>query len=193
MKLGAFVFAAVTLLSAAPHAASADKVVPPAVPPDLAVYSNEEAFLIAHAVGSQNYSCVPTTTGGVTWTLFGPQATLFAEDGGQIATHFLSANPIEGGLPRASWQDSRDTSTVWAAMTKAVIVDQTAIPWFLLRRVGMQYGPTYGDRFVQTTAIQRVNTIGGLAPSTGCAVPTDLGRKVLVPYEADYVFYRTRR
>jgi hypothetical protein len=35
-----------------------------------------------------------------------------------------------------------------------------------------------------------VNTSGGVAPSTGCASATDVGKKALVPYTADYFFYR---
>ena len=179
MKLGSLVLAAIAALGGAPGAAPLDKVVPPAVPSELAVYSNETAFLMAHAIGTQNYSCVPAANGGVAWTLFGPQATLFSDDGGQV-----------------SWQPSRDSSTVWAALssmsTDAAYVDPNAIPWFLLRTVGKQNGPTSGDRLTATTAVQRVNTVGGRAPATGCATATDLGRKVLVPYEADYVFYRAR-
>jgi hypothetical protein len=43
-----------------------------------------------------------------------------------------------------------------------------------------------------TTYIQRLNTTGGSAPTTGsptCAVSTDVGHQVLVPYTADYYFY----
>jgi uncharacterized protein DUF3455 len=42
----------------------------------------------------------------------------------------------------------------------------------------------------RTTFIQRVNTSGGIAPATGCALSTDVGKKTLVPYAADYIFYR---
>jgi hypothetical protein len=196
MKFGSLVFATIATVGAAVGAAPLDKIVPPAVPSELGVYSNETAFLMAHAVGSQNYSCLPSANGGVAWTLFGPQATLFSEDGGQEITHFLSANPEEAGLPRATWQHSRDSSAVWAGLaamsTDAAYVDPGAIPWFLLRTVGKQTGPTSGDRLTQTTAIQRVNTAGGKAPANGCATPGDIGRKALVPYQADYVFYRAR-
>jgi hypothetical protein len=34
-----------------------------------------------------------------------------------------------------------------------------------------------------------VNTTAGVAPATGCALPTDIGNKAFVPYTADYVFY----
>ena len=196
MKFGSFVLAALTVLGAAPHAAMLDTVTPPAVPADLNVSSDESAFLIAHAAGSQNYVCLPTAAGGYAWVLFGPQATLFDDDGGQVITHFLSANPVESGLPRPAWQHSRDTSTVWAALVKSstdpAYVAPNSIPWFLLRPVGTQYGPEGGGRLTRTSAIQRVNTSGGLAPATGCAVATDAGRKALVPYSADYVFYRMR-
>jgi hypothetical protein len=39
--------------------------------------------------------------------------------------------------------------------------------------------------------VQRVNTSGGIAPAAdGCARAADIGRRALVPYTADYVFYR---
>jgi hypothetical protein len=41
-----------------------------------------------------------------------------------------------------------------------------------------------------TTWIQRVNTAGGIAPADGCSIAADVGKKILVPYLADYVFYR---
>ena len=197
MYAGSFLLAITTVLGAAvPTAAVLDQVTPPAVPADLNVNADETAFLIAHAAGTQNYVCLPTAAGGYAWVLFGPQATLFDDEGGQTMTHFLSANPVEGGLPRPTWQHSRDTSSVWAALVKSssdpAYVAPNSIPWFLLRPVGTQYGPEGGARLTRTTAIQRVNTLGGLAPSTGCAVSTDAGKKALVPYAADYVFYRVR-
>jgi hypothetical protein len=38
-----------------------------------------------------------------------------------------------------------------------------------------------------TTFIQRVNTVGGVAPATGCAASTDVGKKSFVPYAAEYI------
>ena len=34
---------------------------------------------------------------------------------------------------------------------------------------------------------------GGMEPTTGCTQPTDVGRLVLVPYTADYIFYKATR
>jgi Protein of unknown function (DUF3455) len=60
----------------------------------------------------------------------------------------------------------------------------------LLQAVGTQVGPTGGDTLAHTTFVQRLNTVGGSAPQTGCDNPTDVGRKQFVPYTADYFFYK---
>jgi hypothetical protein len=67
-----------------------------------------------------------------------------------------------------------------------------AIPWLLVGKVGDEDGPTGGDTLSVTTHIHRVNTAGGVAPSTGCASPADVGKRAFVPYKADYIFYRER-
>ena len=54
-------------------------------------------------------------------------------------------------------------------------------------------GPEDASPLTRTTFIQRVNTLGGLAPSTGCSVAADVGKKAFVPYEADYFFFRRKR
>ena len=56
--------------------------------------------------------------------------------------------------------------------------------------IGVEEGPTGGDALTRTTYIQRINTIGGTAPATGCSAAGNVGSKILVPYEADYIFYR---
>jgi hypothetical protein len=43
----------------------------------------------------------------------------------------------------------------------------------------------------QTAYIHRLNTSGGAAPSTGCALTSDIGALALVPYAADYFFYKS--
>jgi hypothetical protein len=169
-----------------------DRVTPPRVPTDVQVPHGNKPFLEGHAAGTQDYICLPS---GATfaWVFFAPQATLSADNSKQITTHFLSPNPFEGGTPRATWQHSRDTSVVWGATIGSSsdprFVRAGAIPWLLLQRVGSHDGPTNGDTLTVTTYIQRLNTVGGIAPSDGCAAATDVGKKVLVPYKADYFFY----
>jgi hypothetical protein len=115
---------------------------------------------------------------------------LFSDQREQLTTHFFSPNPVEGVIVRVTWQDSRDTSIVWAQAIASVSVTPNAIPWLLLQAVGAQVGPTGGDTLSGAKFVQRVNTFGGLAPSTGCELPTDIGNKAFVPYTADYVFYK---
>jgi hypothetical protein len=181
------------LAVALPLAARGERDTPPRVPADIQVEAGNRVFLEGHAVGTQNYICLPSGS-AFAWTLFGPQATVFNDHDRQVITHFLSANPQEGGLLRATWQHSGDTSAVWAqaiaSSSDPSFVAQGAIPWLLLRWVGDQDGPTGGDKLTATTFIQRLNTQGGVMPATGCALSTDAGKKAFVPYTADYIFYR---
>jgi lipid-A-disaccharide synthase-like uncharacterized protein len=174
-----------------PPIAAAD-IVPPPVPPNLQVPAGNQAFREGHAIGTQNYICLPSD-GSVAWTLVGPQATLFTHRFRQVITHFLSPNPDESGTPRATWQHSLDTSAVWAVAIASSsdpgFVAPGAIPWLLLQVVGAQPGPTNGHRLTATTFIQRVHTTGGVAPSTGCVAVTEVGQRAFVPYTADYIFY----
>lgn len=181
-----------SLICALPQAAQAQTVTPPIVPAGLEVDAPNQAFLVGHAFGTQNYECQPADSlGHVAWTLFTPQATLFNDQNEQIITHFNSPNPDEAAhVVRATWQDSTDTSMVWARAVAAATVDPNAIPWVKLVRVGARVGPTGGKTLSDTTFVQRVNTRGGLAPSTGCDTLPDVGKKAFVPYTADYFFYK---
>jgi hypothetical protein len=175
----------------------ADEITLPRMPEELEVEEGNVAFLVGHAAGTQNYVCLPSgsSSSGVAFSLFTPQATLFNDDDGQIITHFFSPNPDEDGRPiRATWEHSRDTSTVWAALDglsdDRQFVEEGAVAWLKLKVVGDEEGPTGGDKLTKTTFIQRLNTSGGLAPSIGCSSTADIGNRAFVPYTADYFFYR---
>ncbi len=185
------------------RAVKASEITPPPLPDGLApVPAGNKLFLGSHAIGTQNYVCKPSGA-GVAYVLFTPEATLFGDDGGQIITHFFSPNPnpsdpntdpkvVADGAIRATWQ-YKDTSAVWAKVHQpngAVTVDPTAIAWLTLDAVGTQKGPTGGDKLFGTTFVQRLNTTGGVAPSTGCSSISDVGNTAFVPYTADYFFYK---
>ena len=174
--------------------ARAEEVIPPQVPSSLTVPSGNVPYLVGHAVGTQNYACVPTDT-GIKWMLYTPQATLFDDFGEQMTTHFFSPNPLAPSEFLPTWQDSTDTSAVWvkavaAPYTGGDFVEPNAIAWLLLKVVTSVAGPTGGETLTATTYIQRLHTTGGSAPAKGCSKPLDLGKKVIVPYTADYYFYR---
>jgi hypothetical protein len=201
---------AATLAAALPQAAFAARIDVPAMPPNLVVPDGHHPFLVGHATGTQNYVCLPSASSstGVAYTLFTPEATLFNDDSKELITHFFSPNPFEqngnprlvaNGPIRATWQGT-DTSSVWAQVKKdefgkdesstdKAFVKTGAVAWLKLTTVGVQDGPTGGDRLSHTTFIQRLNTSGGVAPATGCASTLDLGNQAFVPYTADYFFY----
>jgi hypothetical protein len=196
---------AVAAMLSLPLPAHAGRVTPPPVPDKVQVPEGAEAFLVGHARGTQNYVCLPSGP-GFAWTLFTPEATLFRGSDKQIITHFFAPNPCEpnanarvvaDGAIRAAWQTS-DTSTVWAFVEQGhtatsasdpEFVAQGAVPWLLLTVVGAQDGPSGDDTLSETTFIQRLNTSGGVAPSSGCSALADVGRQAFVPYTADYFFY----
>src|SRR5688500_15132917 len=185
----------IALMLALPHAAQAQGVTPPPVPTEIDVQPPDEAFLLGRGFGTQNYECQPVSSlGRVDWVLFTPQATLFGDGDEQLITHFFSPNPIENGIVRVTWQDARDTSLAWGRVIEssvdATFVKPGAIPWLLIEKTGAQTGPTGGETLSRTTFIQRLNTDGGAAPSTGCDRPTDIGKREFVPYVADYFFYK---
>jgi hypothetical protein len=171
-------------------------------------------FLVGHAQGTQGYVCLPTAVGASTasWTMKPPrpEATLFQRFFGQdfqIITHFLSPdthpnefapNPLPFGS--ATWQSSLDSSKVWAAVlhnnsvpagSEPACPNTGSIPCLLLQAIGSDQGPTGGTILSKTTFVQRLNTKGGAAPSVGCFTAEDVGNQALVPYTADYYFYRS--
>jgi hypothetical protein len=184
------------------QAAHAEQITVPAVPGNLNVDEGNEVFLVGHGVGTQNYVCVPSTTSasGFAFSLFTPEATLFNKEGKQLITHFFSPNsdptvkPPEAGTIRVTWEDSRDSSRVWAMLleqsTDERFVQKDAVAWLKLQTVGTDEGTTGPGRLTKVTFIQRLNTAGGLAPKSGCSTFEDLGRRVFVPYSADYFFYQ---
>jgi hypothetical protein len=132
-----------------------------------------------HAVGVQIYTCVGTTSGdaGTTyaWTLKAPQATLYDASNQEAGTH--SAGPM--------WT-AKDGSSVTGMKVDQDTPNADAIPWLLLRAVS--HGATDGI-FSHVTYVQRVNTVGGKAPATGCDSSTSPTLEQRIDYSADYYFY----
>jgi hypothetical protein len=201
MQLCSIVLLTLIVTAARPLLAAEHDITPPPTPVDLRVSSDFKPFLLGHGVGTQNYICKPVGN-GFGFVLFTPEATLFNDEGKQLITHFFSPNPAEANTDptvvadrqiRVTWQDSQDTSSVWAKVkapsTDSAFVAQGAVAWLLLEVVGTTDGPRGVGALSKTKFIQRLNTSGGLAPSTGCASLADVGKQAFVPYTADYFFY----
>jgi hypothetical protein len=216
-SLAAFALLAVSGVHAQEKANDDDReqinfsLIPPVTPTAITPPEGSHLFLVGHAFGSQGYVCLPKD-GSVSWTVNGarPEATLFATFFGepiQIITHFLSHNddpkaPQPVAFGNATWQSSFDSSKVWASATPETTIaagtdascpNTGSIACLLLTAIGTEDGPTGGKILSKTTFIQRLKTKGGSAPAnpaTGCLTTSDVGHQVLVPYTADYLFYR---
>ena len=111
---------------------------------------------------------------GTSWIFVAPEAVLFADagDDGVVGIHF-------GG---PTWQ-SNSGSKVVGKLIDFCTPDPSAIPWVLLGAASTE-GPGIFDG---VTYVQRLNTVGGKAPTAPGDFPGQMAR---VPYTADYVFYR---
>jgi hypothetical protein len=144
----------------------------PTVPDQIKVDDGNKVFLVGHAVGVQIYTC-----NGSTWSSAVPRANLYDDNGKLIITHFRGP----------TWQ-ATDGSQAVGTVVDHVNLDQTAIDWVLLSTTTTP-GPD-GDRLVDTTFIQRINTTGGHTPPAADCNAATAGTVVEVPYTADYVFWK---
>jgi hypothetical protein len=153
----------------------------PSVPADIQAPSGTTLALKLRANGSQIYTCSATVgaaDAGTTyaWTFKAPDAKLFDDGGcGEVVSHY--AGP--------TWKWTADGSTVVGARIAQVNSPTGWIPWLLL---GAQSHAGTGV-FSSITYIQRVDTVGGVAPPAGCDA-SKLATDQAVPYTAYYYFYR---
>jgi hypothetical protein len=144
----------------------------PTVPPALAVPEGNKLAFHLDAIGVQIYGCQATATGPA-WVFSAPEARLLNHGGHVVGTHY--AGP--------TWE-AKDGSKVVGARVAGATVDPTAIPWLLLSAASHEGN----GRMQDVTFIQRLDTAGGLAPSTGCDAD-HVGAVVRVDYAATYFFY----
>jgi len=151
----------------------------PAMPEALKVGANETLALIASAKGVQIYECRAGKEPGAPdeWAFVAPEAELFNARGLHIGQH--GAGPY--------WQAADGSRTLGTAKARADAPSADAIPWLLLS--ARPDGPT--GTFSPITSVQRINTVGGKAPASGCN-SGKRGTTARVAYTADYLFYRTR-
>jgi len=150
------------------------------IPSDLKVPDGNKFVLQAFARGFQIYEVKRSATNPTvfSWVNIAPLADLYASPNftNQVIEHF--AGP--------SWEFIKGPEKgqkVVAARDKGITMDASAIQWLLLKTVDDLSTP--GNKI---TYIQRVCTVGGLAPTTG-ADEAHLGQRDSIPYTASYLFY----
>lgn len=151
---------------------------PAGVPATLAPPATESLKQKVSAVGVQIYICNAVPAGGYAWTFLAPQANLYNDDGKLVGTHFIGP----------TWQGN-DGSSVVAAKVAQAPGEAGAVPWLLLQA---KSHATEEGRFSDVTYVQRLSTVGGVAPTDTCDATHNLGAVVQVPYTTDYFFYETK-
>jgi hypothetical protein len=136
---------------------------------ELTVPAGNKVSHVLYADGVQIYRWT-----GTSWAFVAPEAELYANAGytGNVGFHY-------GG---PTWESNSGSKVVGTVLERCT-PDPTAIPWLLLKAVSSK-GPGI---FQKVTYIQRVNTVGGIAPA---APGNAVGDEVRVPYTTLYYFYR---
>lgn len=155
-------------------AVSAWAQVPVQIPDKIRGAANESLAMIVAAKGVQLYECRASKDAGTAdWVFVAPEADLFDASGKKIGKHY--AGP--------SWE-SFDGSKIVGTVKERIDAPQAdAIPWLLLTAKSL--GPD--GAFSSVTSVQRMSTVGGAAPKTGCS-SASVGQVARMPYTADYYF-----
>ena len=159
-------------------AAAAAACVPSLQVPTVLEPADASLALVAPARGVQIYECrvVRGQEDQYSWVFVAPEAKLYDRNGRIIGTH--AAGP--------TWQASDGSKVVGKLVARVDAPTADSIPWLLLSARSEGEGSFQG-----VTAIQRVNTLGGIAPSRPCNAQM-LGQQTGVHYTADYRFYIAR-
>ena len=128
-------------------------------------------------VGEITYQCNPKKdmAGQFEWVFVGPDAKLNDRSGKQVGKYYG---------PPATWE-SMDGSKITGTQLAVAPSSAGNIPLQLVKA-----NPAMGaGAMTGVTYIQRVATVGGVAPATACDAG-NAGSKQIVRYQSDYIFYK---
>jgi hypothetical protein len=146
------------------------------VPATVAVPAGSNPAMTLKGVGLLSYECraKPGSTDAFEWVFTGPDAQLQDMSGKQVGKYY--------GGPTWEHMDGSKVTGKQLAIAPAAAGN---IPMQLV-----QTSPAMGSgAFTGVTYIQRVNTMGGVAPAMPCDA-SKVSTKSTVKYSADYVFYK---
>ena len=128
-------------------------------------------------VGQITYECRAKAgaSDAFEWVFVGPDAKLMDRSGKQVGKYYG---------PPATWE-GMDGVKLTATQVAVAPAAPGSIPLQLVKA-----NPAMGNGMVSgTTYIQRVATMGGVAPAAACGA-ANMGAKQIVKYQADYIFWR---
>lgn len=147
------------------------------LPATVQVPAGNKVVMETVGVGEITYACNPKKdmAGQFEWVFVGPDAKLNNRSGKQVGKYYG---------PPATWE-SMDGSKLTGAQVAVAPSSAGNIPLQLVKA-----NPAMGaGAMTGVTYIQRVATMGGVAPAMACDAGT-VGSKQIVKYKADYIFYK---
>ncbi len=147
------------------------------LPDAVKVPAGHRVALETVGVGEITYECraKANAPGAHEWVFVGPQADLNARTGSKLGSYYG---------PPATWA-ANDGSKITGAQLAVAPAAAGSIPLQLVKA-----NPAVGSgAMAGVTYIQRVATRGGVAPASRCE-GADQGRKEIVKYQADYIFWK---
>ena len=151
---------------------------PANIAPALRAPANEAPAFVLNGNGVYIYQCrqAMLNPNAYEWAFVVPDATLY--EGTRSTARHATAGLYEA---------LSDRSSISGVVRSSQAAGAQNLPWVLLRAQPL----AENGLFAGVTSIQRVNTVGGAAPTTGCG-PDNVGDEARVAYQADYYFYRAR-
>lgn len=144
----------------------------PTIPDALQAPAGERLLEVVAARGVQIYECrAKAGAAGNEWAFVAPEAELLDGQGRQVGKHYAGPH----------WEATDGSRIKGSVKAKADAPQAGAIPWLLLTT--QTAGPS--GRYAGVTSIQRIRTVGGVAPAAACGAD-ELGHQAKVPYTADY-------
>lgn len=155
-----------------------------ALPDAVMVPAGHAVVMETVGVGEITYECktkavagagATTMAGEFEWVFVSPKAVLNDRSGKPVGSYFG---------PPATWE-AADGSRITGTQLAVAPSSPGNIPLQLVKA-----NPAMGSgAMTGISHIQRVATQGGVAPALPCAAAS-MGQKQVVPYRADYIFYR---
>jgi hypothetical protein len=173
-------YALIAVVLAASGCAGAPTLTAPDAPAALRPPAGDVLFLEARGSGVQIYECAlkPGAPPTYEWTFKGPEAALTDGSGHSLGKHYTGP----------TWESNDGSSVVGKVKAQDPGPSASAVPWLLLTAK-----TTSGSGiFSATTSIQRLKTVGGVAPTEACGA-SNAAQVARVPYTATYYFYRAAR
>jgi hypothetical protein len=165
MKAKSLVICAVAIATAITNA-NAQSIAPPAA---------ESEVLKVDAIGVQIYECKLNDQKAPAWAFVAPEADLFDATGKVIGKHYIGP----------TWEGNDGSKVVAKLAARTNATKEQAIPHLLLTASSTDAK----GMFSALKSIQRLSTVGGIAPAVGCATDS-IGKQARVYYAAEYRYFR---